>query len=269
MRSGRDGKSLYGVFAAALLWLGTSAQHSIAQSIPAGTYVGTYIGGDYGTLTVTVDAHAGATCDFYSTPMQQHFIIPGSAAPSLICQNAVPSDYLWTVIGPFSYASVMTGTWQFLHNGQIARGTFSMTPAGASGGPPHLGGYMSGNWFDPSPNQSGHGFQLEFTDQANTVVAIWFVYAPDGKSQNWIYAQGTYDATKNSVTLTAVTLTGAMFPPHFDSHQVQQAPWGTLTFTFSDCNTGTASWNSTVAGYGSGSIPISRLTHIAGTVCPQ
>ena len=135
--------------------------------------------------------------------------------------------------------------------------------------PPKLGGYMSGNWYNPEPNQSGHGFQLEFTDQANTAVAIWFVYAPDGKSQNWIYAQGTYDTTKNAVTLPAAILTGAMFPPNFNSSQVHQTSWGTLTFTFSDCNTGTASWSSTVAAYGSGSIPISRLTRIAGTVCPQ
>jgi hypothetical protein len=45
--------------------------------------------------------------------------------------------------------------------------------------------------------------------------------------------------------------------------------WGTLTFTFTDCDRGTASWTSTAAGYpASGSFPIARVTRIAGTTCP-
>ena len=65
-----------------------------------------------------------------------------------------------------------------------------------------LGGYMSGNWYDPT--QSGHGFLLEFTAQANTLIAAWFVYAPDGSGdQRWIYAQGAYDTSKNVVTIPA------------------------------------------------------------------
>ena len=132
-----------------------------------------------------------------------------------------------------------------------------------------LGGYLSGNWFDPSPDQSGHGFQLEFTAQANAVIAIWFVYPPNGGGQNWLYAQGTFDSTKNAVAIPAVLLSGPKFPPFYNSNDLQQTSWGTITFTFSDCNNGTASWNSTLPGYGSGTIPIRRLTSIQGTACPQ
>jgi len=132
-----------------------------------------------------------------------------------------------------------------------------------------LGGYLSGNWFDPSPNQGGHGFQLEFTAQANAVIAIWFVYPPDGGEQNWIYAQGTFDSATNTVTLAAQLLSGPQFPPLYDNKDLRALDWGTLTFTFSDCDHGTASWNSTVAGYGSGSIPIQRLTSVQGTTCPK
>jgi hypothetical protein len=131
----------------------------------------------------------------------------------------------------------------------------------------NLDGYMSGNWYDPA--QSGQGFQLEFTDQDNIMLAIWFVYTPDGNGQNWIFAQGPYDLTKNTVTLPAEILTGAKFPPLFSSSDLHATPWGTITFTFTDCNNGTASWNSSVPGYGSGSLPISRLTQISGTTCPQ
>ncbi len=87
-----------------------------------------------------------------------------------------------------------------------------------------LDGYLSGNWYDPS--QGGQGFQLEFTDQGSSLLAIWFVYTPDGSAQNWIYAQGAYDSTKSTVTLPAVILTGAKFPPLFKSSDVHTSSWG-------------------------------------------
>lgn len=132
-----------------------------------------------------------------------------------------------------------------------------------------LGGYLSGNWFDPTPNQAGHGFQLEFTGQGNTAIAIWFVYPPDGGGQTWIIAQGPFDPHQNSMTLTAQLLDGPKFPPLYNSNDLQLHDWGTLTFTFADCDHGTASWSSPLAGYGSGSVPIQRVTSIAGTTCPK
>jgi streptogramin lyase len=134
-----------------------------------------------------------------------------------------------------------------------------------SSGAVFVDGYMSGNWYDPE--QSGQGFQIEMA-AGNTMVAIWFTYAPDGGGQNWIYAQGDYDSTKNTVTLPAVLATGAMFPPNFHANDVTKKPWGTITFAFSDCNTGTVGWSSSLPGYGSGTLPISRLTRIKGTSCP-
>lgn len=126
-------------------------------------------------------------------------------------------------------------------------------------------GYMSGNWYDPT--KSGHGFTLEFTDQNNTALAIWFVFGPDG-AQNWIYAQGAYDSTTNTVTLPAVMSTGAKFPPLFKASDVQSTPWGSITFSFNDCNNGAVRWNSVVPGYGTGTMTITRLTSIRGTKCP-
>ncbi|HET8942623.1 MAG TPA: hypothetical protein VFN13_11625, partial [Rudaea sp.] len=111
-------------------------------------------------------------------------------------------------------------------------------------------GYMSGSWYDPA--QSGHGFDLQITDQQDLMLAYWYTFAPDGSGQVWIYAQGPYDVGKNTVTLPAEILTGAKFPPLFNSNDLQGTPWGTITFSFTDCNHGTASWNSTVPGYGSG-----------------
>lgn len=156
--------------------------------------------------------------------------------------------------------------------GSIVVNATTTTPAIA------LGGYLSGNWFNPA--QGGHGFQFEFTNQADEaipsqkeMIAIWFVYTPDGAGQNWIYAQGPYDSTSNTVTLPAAIFHGAKFPfpqSNYDPNALlgTLGDWGTLTFTFSDCDHANASWTSNVAGYGNGSIPITRITSIQGTACP-
>jgi len=130
-----------------------------------------------------------------------------------------------------------------------------------------LGGYLSGNWYDPT--HSGQGLQLEFTDQQNTLLAIWFVYAPDGSGQRWVFGQGDYDTTTNTVTVYAQLLSGGAFPPLFNSADVQRQLWGKLTFVFTDCNHAQLVWNGFLPGYGSGSMPLTRLTSIRGTSCPQ
>ena len=129
-------------------------------------------------------------------------------------------------------------------------------------------GGLSGNWYDPAPNQSGHGFQIEIQPD-NAIVAIWFVFTPDGSGQTWLYAQGAYDPTSNTATMPAYLSLGARFPPaftHADDHVTQ---WGTLTFTFTDCSNGTMSWTSTSAAFpATGNMPIKRATKIAGLACP-
>jgi plastocyanin len=129
-------------------------------------------------------------------------------------------------------------------------------------------GGLSGNWYDPAPNQSGHGFQIEVQPD-NAIVAIWFVFTPDGSGQTWLYAQGAYDPTSNMATMPAYLSLGARFPPaftHADDHVTQ---WGTLTFTFTDCSNGTMSWTSTSAAFpATGNMPIKRATKIAGLACP-
>ena len=147
-----------------------------------------------------------------------------------------------------------------LKGGDTPVAYFAVTQSSTS-----VDGYMSGNWYDLT--RSGQGVQLEFTDQNNTAIAIWFVFGPDG-GQNWIYAQGTYDSSKASVTLPATIKTGARFLPLFIPSDVQSTPWGSVTLAFTDCNNGTLSWNSTLPGYGIGSMPLSRLTSIRGTKCP-
>ncbi len=127
---------------------------------------------------------------------------------------------------------------------------------------------LSGNWSDPSTNQSGHGFQFEILPN-NSMLAIWFVFTPDGSGQTWLYAQGDYDPTSDTVTLPTFLSLGAKFPPNYTHADDAVTQWGTMTFKFTDCGNGTMSWNSTTAGYPpTGTLPISRVTNIAGLACP-
>ena len=142
---------------------------------------------------------------------------------------------------------------------------FQSTPPAAS--TVKLGGYLSGNWYDPT--HSGQGLQLEFTDQQNTLLAIWFTFAPDGSGQRWIFGQGDYDPNTNEVTIYAQLLSGAKFPPLFNTADVQRQLWGKLTFVFTDCNHAQLVWNGFLPGYGSGTMPLTRLTSIRGTSCTQ
>jgi len=61
---------------------------------------------------------------------------------------------------------------------------------------------------------------------------------------------------------------GGRFPPNVDPSNLQDLLWGTLVFTFTDCDHGQVSWQPVVAGYTSGSMAITRLTMPAGLTCP-
>ena len=130
---------------------------------------------------------------------------------------------------------------------------------------------LSGNWYNPTTNQGGHGFQIEILP-GNGILAIWFVFNPAGTSQNWIYSQGSYDPASNTVNVPAFLEQGGAFPPNFDASKLSAPAWGSLQFTFSDCNNGTVAWKSNAtsaaAGYGDVTFPIQRLTSVAGTTCP-
>ncbi len=181
-----------------------------------------------------------------------------------------------------SSGGASSSNWQFTHtfdepgsygyhcevHGQPGSGMYGtvIVRAGSGTAPIPLGGYMSGGWYDPA--SSGQGFLMDFTSTSSTLVAIWFTFAPDGSGPYWIYAQGPYDNTKSTVTIPAILLTGTAFPPNFDKDDVVKTPWGTMTFSFSSCSAGQVSWTSTLPGYGSGSMPLTRLWKIAGTQCP-
>jgi hypothetical protein len=123
---------------------------------------------------------------------------------------------------------------------------------------------FTGNWYDPA--SSGHGFSVEVLP-GNKMLAEWYAFAPDG-GQAWIAAMGPIAG--NSAVLQAYFPVGpgGRFPPNFDLHNLSNQFWGTITFIFSDCNSGQVSWQPASEGYSRGWMPITRLTMPAGLSCP-
>ena len=63
----------------------------------------------------------------------------------------------------------------------------------------------------------------------------------------WFGGVGTY--VGNTAVIEQVALpTGGLWIPNFDPNKIVRNPWGTLTFTFSDCNHGRVDFNSTIGG---------------------
>ncbi|HEX7914752.1 plastocyanin/azurin family copper-binding protein [Rudaea sp.] len=123
---------------------------------------------------------------------------------------------------------------------------------------------ITGLWYNKS--QSGQGFDVQVLGNG-TIVAIWYVFDNAGHTL-WLFGQGSYSG--GTATLDVYTSTGGLFPPAFDPATVarNKYKWGTFTLSFSDCNTGTASWVPLVPGYTSGSMSIVRLSGVGGLACP-
>jgi sugar lactone lactonase YvrE len=125
-----------------------------------------------------------------------------------------------------------------------------------------IGPGFTGNWFDPA--QSGHGLMLEVLSD-NRLLAYWFAFDPAG-NQAWFGGVGSYSGTTATIP-NMILPTGGKWIPNFDPHSIVPNVWGTLTFTFTSCNRGTVTFNSTY-GFGSGSMNLTRLTQPAGLSCP-
>ena len=129
--------------------------------------------------------------------------------------------------------------------------------------PGTIGPGFTGAWYDPAQSGQGIFVQILFDQR---FYAAWFAFNPAGTQQAWFTGVGTYSG--NTATITAVEQpTGGRWIPNFDPNQIVRNAWGTLTFTFTDCDHGRVDFNS-VIGYGAGSMNLTRLTQPAGLTCP-
>jgi len=128
------------------------------------------------------------------------------------------------------------------------------------------GGY-TGTWFNSA--HGGMGFMVEvLPGSPMQMLATWLTFSPEG-APLWIVGLGPIADGGATLQATQMVGSGARFPPNFDPANVGSQSWGTLTFAFSDCNHGHVDWSSTIPGYGSGEMDLTRLTQPAELNCTQ
>jgi len=269
---------MYSHSARALKWLFAFTVVAAGPALAANQTV--TVGTGPGNMTfspATVTINVGETVTFTNTGLGGAHNVHADdnsfrCAKNCTGTGADPASTLWSATVTFNSA----GNFRYYcdnHGGPGGIGMAGNVVVNSVAPPPgqNINGGISGNWFNPTANQGGHGFQLEILPN-NGMLAIWFVFNPAGTAQNWIYSQGGYDPNSNTTTLPAFLEQGGAFPPNFNSANLTAPAWGSLKFTFSDCSNGTVEWapNATAlaAGYAATTFPIQRLTSIAGTTCP-
>lgn len=178
--------------------------------------------------------------------------------------NGNPSDNAWssTITFGADTAGQQIGFHCDVHGAMGMTGTITVQGAAAGGNVPITSGF-TGAWYDP--HQSGHGIFLE-VEPNNAILAWWFTFTPGGQ-QAWFGNLGSIDPTTNTATVEALQTQGGAWIPNFNPANVTQPDWGTLTFTFSDCNHGRVDFVSSVPGYGSNHMDLTRLTLPSGLTC--
>jgi len=216
-----------------------------------------------GQLIATVSGRVPA-CGLVANGADPTYKITGSVITvtqgvvAIACVTPPPPDNYY--IASVNFGRLFDGTYTV--NWNIPQLTANYTVVGNPG----ISAAFSGNWFDPS--QSGQGFEIEILGGSVPQMSVlWFTFAPGG-GQTWIAASGAIDGTQATMDAYQISGPGAVFPPHFDAAQLTRQPWGSLKFTFSGCNSGRVDWQSVLPGYGSGTMPLTRLTMPDGLTCP-
>jgi hypothetical protein len=128
--------------------------------------------------------------------------------------------------------------------------------------PPEIeAGQLSGSWYDPT--HSGEGYVLEvLVDQR--VLVYWFSFDQQGQ-RRWFYGVGDIQGDR-IVFNDMLTTRGGVFGEGFDPEEVENHPWGTLELELV-CESGTARFTSSEAGFPSGTLNLNRLTLLDGLSC--
>ena len=124
-----------------------------------------------------------------------------------------------------------------------------------------IGPGITGAWFDPA--QSGHGLFIQVLP-GETLLAAWLAFDPAG-AQAWFVGLGSYSGDTATISFVEQP-SGGRWIPNFDASRIVRNPWGSLTLKFTDCDNGRVDFAS-IAGFGSGSMTLTRLTRPAGLAC--
>jgi hypothetical protein len=118
---------------------------------------------------------------------------------------------------------------------------------------------FTGFWWNA--NRAGEGLLLEFAELNGQPILFlaFFTYDLDG---NPLYLAGSVGYPRSfvgSLTVPVVSTRGGRFGPNFDPALVQRPAWGNVTVTINSCESLTLGYSSSVPGYGSGAIAMTRF----------
>ena len=133
---------------------------------------------------------------------------------------------------------------------------------------------LTGTWWGGA-DRAGEGFLLEFgtSNDALTLFASFYTYDSMG-NQAWLVAAPTdgLEDGSNSVEVTVFQVTGPMWGADFNPDDRVTATWGTGTFTFDSCTSGsvllTPGEDAQAEGYSELSYALTRDLIISGVGCP-
>jgi hypothetical protein len=171
----------------------------------------------------------------------------GSIENCLVGAVVLPAeeDFIYADLKPAEDGATCDG------NGPPPESDFTITPG------------ISGSWFDQA--REGEGFNIEIGGPVLEphMVAYFYTYDNSG-NQMWVNGFGEINGDTAVVPMQVTSGTG--FGDNFNPDDVVYDDWGTITFTFSSCNAGTAAYVSN--DFGDGTFNIVRITSISGLSCP-
>ena len=117
-------------------------------------------------------------------------------------------------------------------------------------------------WFNRE--QDGHGLNVYMLED-NRIVTVWYVFDNSG-NPIWLLGIGDHDGSK--ATMSVSRAQGGLFPPDFNTDDVNFSDWGTFELEFSGCDDGLFSWTPAEGSeFTAGQMTVTRLTRLDGVEC--
>ena len=133
---------------------------------------------------------------------------------------------------------------------------------------------LTGTWWGGA-DRDGEGFLLEFGNSNDVLTLFASFYTFDNMGdQAWLVALPTagLEDGSNSVEVTVYQVTGPMWGADFDPDDRVTSTWGTGTFTFDSCTSGSVALmpgdDAQAAGYTDLSYALKRDLLVSGIACP-
>jgi len=125
---------------------------------------------------------------------------------------------------------------------------------------------VSGSWYNA--DQSGQGWVIEVLKTNSGINnLLFYFYGYENNGDRLWFIGLTNDASGSEFTVDVLRTNGMGFGGDFDPDSSSNESVGSMTFTFSDCNTGNVDFTPSGGDLSAFSIPVTRLSNIALAEC--